>query len=27
VSRQVLFTLVPAALTFAVGSAIGVSGV
>lgn len=27
VSRQILFTLVPAALTFAVGSAVGVSGV
>ncbi len=27
VSRQVLFTLVPAAITFAVGSAVGVSGV
>lgn len=27
VSRQVVFTLVPAALTFAVGSAVGVSGV
>ena len=27
VSRQILFTLVPATLTFAVGSAVGVSGV